>query len=416
MTRPLLMSVTARRRHHARLALAFASLAAVMAPGPARAQPEAAVQPLRTAPTEAMSIKTGVRDYGPATLVGGTLYVGNPTGGGALFAMDPVRGRLKWTYVVPGRSSSVSTPPVVVGDRVIAPFGAANPGAVVAVSTASGKELWRSIDPSAHSAVVAEGERVFVVSKNCTLYALAAATGKELWKTPLRFVPGGACTTSPVVRDGRVYAVIMARAPEGTPGWPDARYLAAFDAATGQERWRHRPLHPEYRQGAAPRHPVVTERAVYFAGENALYALDRATGQPLFAPVFLERIVDGRKRPVDLDGLIDAGATVVGGTEVSLVAFDKTSGRIAWEIPGRFQLDRLALAVAGPVLYFQGGLDGANGATKATGTLHALDMTSGTRLWSYTRPATAPSWSFHFLLPIDGALWADTHSAMIKLQ
>ena len=76
----------------------------------------------------------------------------------------------------------------------------------------------------------------------------------------------------------------------------------------------------------------------------------------------------------------------------------------------------LALAVAGPVLYFQGGLDGANGASKATGTLHALDMASGTRLWSYTRPATTPSWSFHFLLPVDGALWADTHSAMIRLQ
>lgn len=395
------------------LRLSLAALAT--APLVTLAQP-AAVQPLRSAPTEKLTIKTGVRDYGPATLAGGTLYVGNPTGGGALFAMDPVRGRLKWTYVVPGKSSSVSTPPVVVGDKVIAPYGAANPGAVVAVSAATGKELWRSIDPSAHSAVVAEGERLFVVGKDCTLHALAAATGKELWKTPLRFVAGGACTTSPVVRDGSVYAVIMARAPEGTAGWPDARYLAAFDAATGKERWRHRPLHPEYRQGAAPRRPVVTDSAVYFAGENALYALDRATGQPLFAPVFLERMVDNRKRRVDLDGLIDAGATVVGGTEVSLIAFDKATGQIAWELPGRFQIDRLALAVAGPVLYFQGGLDGAPHATKATGTLHAIDMASGTRLWSYTRPASAPSWSFGHLLPVDGALWTDSHSVVIKLQ
>jgi len=372
-----------------------------------------AVQPLRTAPVETLTVKPGVRDLGPAVLAGGTLYLGAQTGQAGLFAIDAATGKLRWTFRPATINGSVSTRPAIFGTLVIAPYGSANTGAVIAVSAATGKEVWRAVDPSAHSAVVAEGERVFVVSKDCTLYGLAAATGQEQWKTPLRFVPDGACATSPVIRDGTVYAQILARAPEGTAGWPDARYIAAFDSATGQERWRHRPLHPANRQGAEPRTPVVTDSAVYFAGENALYALDRATGQPLFAPVFLRRVINGRERMATLDGLIDGGSTLVGATEVSLIAFDKDSGRIVWELPGRFRPARISLAVALPVLYFQGGLDGA---PDFPGTLHALDMTTGTRLWSFTRRTKDPDWSFGAVLPVDGGLWVDAYAALLKLQ
>lgn len=370
------------------------------------------MQPLRTAPVEQLTVRRGVRDLGPAALVSNTLYLGGPTGQAGLFAVDATTGKLRWTFRSPTINGSVSTRPVAVGPLVIAPYGAANPGAVIALSAATGKEVWRAVDPSPYSAVVAEGERVFVVSKDCTLGALAAATGRELWKTPVRFVPGSSCDSSPVVRDGTVYAQIMARAPEGTAGWPDARYVAAFDAATGQERWRHRPLHPAYRQGAEPGHPVVTDSAVYFAGDNALYALDRATGQPLFAPVFLRRTIDGRDRAAKLHGLMDAGSSLVGATEVSLLAFDKASGRVVWELPGRFNPTRLSLAVAGSVLYFQGGLDGA---AASPGTLHALDMGTGARLWWHTRRSKDPDWSFGSVLPVDGALWVDAYAALLKL-
>ena len=390
-----------------------AALGALAGLAQAQSASGSSVQPLRTVPIEKVTIKTGVRDHGPATLAGTTLYVGNPTGGGALFAIDTVRNRVAWTFGAHRGANSVSTPPVVVADLVIAPFGGPLPGAVIALSRATGKEVWRSIDPSAHSAVVAEGNRLFVVSKECTLHALDVGTGRELWKTPLRFVPGGPCTTSPVVRDGSVYAQIMARAPEGTPGWPDARYLAAFDAATGVERWRHRPLHPEYRQGAAPGAPVVTERAVYFPGDNALYALDRATGQPLFAPVFLRRQVDGRERAVPLGRLFDAGPVLVGATSVSLIAFDKNTGRIEFEISGKFDNETMSFGVAGSVLYFQGGLDGA---PAFPGTLHALDMTTGTRLWSFKRAGKDPEWKFGYVVPVDGALWVDAYAAVLKLQ
>ncbi len=397
-----------------RAALLSPAVACTLIAHTALAQPDPRpVQPLLAQPVEVLTVRPGVRDLGPAALSNGTLYVGGPTGNGGLFAIDAATGKLKWTFRPANRNGSVSQRPAVEGPLVIAAYGAANPGAVIAVTAASGREAWRALDPSPTTAVVVEGGRAFVVTKDCTLHALTAATGQVQWKTPLRFVPGGACTTSPVVRDGLVFAQVMARAPEGTAGWPDARYMAAFDAATGQERWRHRPLHPEYRQGAAPRHPVVKERAVFFAGENALYALDRRTGQPLFAPVFLRRMVDGRERMVALDGLADAGDTVVGATEVSLIGFDARSGRIAWELPGSFRIEHLALAVAGPVLYFQGGLDGA---PAFPGTLHALDMRTGTRLWSFNRRGKDPDWRFGHVLPVDGGLWVDGHAALLKLQ
>lgn len=373
----------------------------------------APVQPVRSAPVERITIKVGGRDFGPSTIAGGTLYFGGPTGAGGLFAADATTGARRWSFRATGISGAVSTRPAVVGGVVIAPFGAANPGAVIGVSASTGKELWRTLDPSAHSAVVAEGARVFVVTKACDLVALTAATGKEEWRTPLRFVPGGACTTSPVVREGTVYAEIMARAPEGTNGWPDARYVAAFDAATGAERWRHRPKHPDYRQGADPHQPVITDRAVYFAGENALYALDRSTGEPLFAPVFLRRMVDRFERPVPLDGLMDAGTALVGATPVSLVMFDKRTGKLLWELPGKFDPEDLHAAVAGDVLYFQGGLDGA---PVFPGTLHAFDLTTRTKLWSFTRTTSDPAWKFGPLLPVDGAIWVDAYGAVIRLQ
>ena len=378
---------------------------------PAQADPKP-VQPLRTLPVEQLTVRPGVRDLGPAVLVGGTLYLGGPSGKAGMFAIDAATGKLRWTFRSPTTSGSVSTRPVVVGPLVIAPYGAALPGAVIALSAATGKEVWRALDPSEYSAVVAEGNRIFVVSKDCVLFALAAANGQEQWKTPLRSVPGGACDSSPVVRDGAVYAKVRARAPEGTAGWPDASYIAAFDAATGQERWRHRPLHPQYREGVAPGHPVVTESAVFFAGDNALYALDRATGLPLLAPVFLRRTIDGRDRTAKLSGLMDAGNLLVGATAVSLLAFDKATGRVVWELPGLFNPTSLSLAVAGSVLYFQGGLDGA---AYNPGTLHALDMSTGTRLWSFTRHSTNPAWMFGSVLPVDGGLWVDAHAALLKL-
>ena len=124
-------------RRHA--GLAVASLALWTTLGFAQPDPTS-TQPLRTAPTEKFTVNAGVRDWGPATITGQTILAGGPSGRAGLFAVDMQSGKLKWIFRPANINGSVSTPPAVAGNLVIAPFGSFNPGAVVAVSLATGKE------------------------------------------------------------------------------------------------------------------------------------------------------------------------------------------------------------------------------------------------------------------------------------
>ncbi len=55
------------------------------------AQP-ATVSPVRTVPTEKLTVKPGFRDWGPVTIVGTTILGGNQTNRGGLYAIDAVSG------------------------------------------------------------------------------------------------------------------------------------------------------------------------------------------------------------------------------------------------------------------------------------------------------------------------------------
>ena len=172
----------------------------------ALAQPDpSSIRPLRTAPTEKLTVNPGFRDWGPTTVVGTTILAGNPTNKGGLFAVDTVSGKVKWTFrpVFKSGTASLSTAPAVSGDLVFASFDAAYPGAVVAVSLATGKEVWRGQNPAVGPAVVVNAGLAYVVGKDSNLHALDAATGREKWK--VAFARSGSCDPAPIVRDGTVY-------------------------------------------------------------------------------------------------------------------------------------------------------------------------------------------------------------------
>ena len=84
------------------------------------AQVERPIQPLRTMPSEKLTVNAGIRDWGPATVTGTTILAGNPTNRGGLFAIDMASGKVKWTYrpAFANGTASVSTPPAVFGDMV----------------------------------------------------------------------------------------------------------------------------------------------------------------------------------------------------------------------------------------------------------------------------------------------------------
>ena len=98
-----------------------------------------------------------------------------------------------------------------------------------------------------------------------------------------------------------------------------------------------------------------------------------------------------------------------------LIAFEKASGRTAWEFPGEYSETSPSLAVAGNVLYFQGS-PGIKPAVKSTGTLHALDLETRSILWSFSRPTAEANWAFGDVNPVNGGLWVNSYQVLVKLQ
>ena len=371
------------------------------------------VRAVRQTPTETFAVSNGNRDWGPASIAGNLIVAGGPSGKAGLHAVDMRTGKLKWTYRPADISRSVSTPPAIVRDLAIAPFGSSNPGAVIAVSLSTGKAVWRGPDPSSNATVVALGDMVYLHTKDATFLALDAATGKEVWRRA--FARQGFCDSRPVVAVGVVYVSGRVEAVAGDASVLEGVDLRALDARTGQEQWRYRVPAGSHARGVCLTAPVLAGTTLYGLAEAHLYAIDRATGRDKWKAVETRTMVDGRLRPVEVVGLIDAGAVLVGVSRTALIAFDKSSGQIAWEIPGEYNLSSPSLAVAGNVLYFQGSPQ-SRPAPEARGTLYALDLDTRAVLWSFTRPTEEKNWSFGSVTPVNDGLWVDSYKALVKLQ
>ncbi len=404
--------MASNRRWFAGSAIMGAVLWAV--PGLAQSDPTR-IQPIRNRPVETLTVNPGFRDWSPAAVAGTTILAGNQTGRGGLFAIDMLSGKVKWAYrpAFSRGTASVSTPPAVAGQLVITPFAAAYPGAVVAVSLTTGREVWRGPDPVQNAAVAVHEDLAYVLGKNGYFYAMDVATGRERWK--VAFATNRAtCASQPIVRDDVIYLTGSADATPGDPVKPAGYYLFALDARTGRERWRHRAEAPYAHSGVCLNQPVITADTVFASGEARLYAVVRATGRDRWPAIEVRRPVEGQSRPIEVHGLVDAGSVLIGMTSGFLIAFEKSSGSTAWEIAGQYR-NSPAMAIAGNVLYFQGS-PGAKPGASPEATLHALDLDSRRVLWSFSRPTAEPNWPFGCLTPVDGGLWVSSYQALLKLQ
>lgn len=371
------------------------------------------VRPVRQTPTERFAVSNGNRDWGPASIAGNLIVAGGPSGKAGLHAVDMLTGKLKWSYRPADIGGSVYTPPAIVRDLAIAPFGAAMPGAVIAVSLSTGKAVWRGPDPSTNATVVALGDMVYVHTKDATFAALDAATGKEVWRRA--FARQGFCESRPVVAAGVVYVSGRVEAVAGDASVLEGVDLRALEARTGQEKWRYRVPAESHGRGVCLTKPVLAGTTLYGLAEAHLYAIDLETGRAKWKAVETRTMVDGRLRPVEVVGLIDAGPVLVGVSQTALIGFDKSSGHTAWEIPGEYSLWSPTLAVAGNVLYFKGRPQ-SRPASEAGGTLYALDLDSRAVLWSFSRPTEEKNWPFGFVTPVNDGLWVDSYKALVKLQ
>lgn len=371
-----------------------------------------AIRPVRSTPSEKFTVDNGNRDWGPATIAGNLIVAGGPSGRGGLHAVDMTTGKIRWTYRPADLNGSVSTPPAIVRDLAIAAFGAANKGAVIAVSLTTGKAVWRGPDPAASATVVASDDMAYVQDKEGNFVVLDALTGKEVWRRT--FSRKRFCTSVPVVLDGVVYVSGGVDAEPEQGSKTEGFELFAFDAKTGQERWRHRAEAEYGAVGVCLRRLVIAANTIYLAEDRRLYAFDRATGRERWKPMETRAMTTSGRRSAEIAGMVDAGAVLIGMSETSLIAYDKSTGAMAWELPGSFSLTQPSTAVAGNVLYFQGSVQSKPAAT-SRGTLYALDIDTRAILWSFTRVTAEANWSFGTVTPVHDGLWVDSYKALLKL-
>jgi outer membrane protein assembly factor BamB len=158
----------------------------------------------------------------------------------------------------------------VEGDRVV--FGSYD-GHVYALEAASGKLVWkRDTQGAVVSTPALVGDRVVVGNRSYDLLGLDARTGEPAWT---RYIWFSWVESSAAVRDGVAYV-----------GSSDAAAVYAFDARTGERRWKTDVY------GWAWGQPAVTDARVYagtasqkdyLAGHRGLVvAMDRATGRPVW--------------------------------------------------------------------------------------------------------------------------------------
>jgi outer membrane protein assembly factor BamB len=144
----------------------------------------------------------------------GMLYAA--TLGGAVLAMDAIRGTRRWETKVPGAVYGGVT---LSGPWLLVPAG----DALLVLDRADGRVLKTlALGGQSDTAPAAWGGGAFVAGDTQEVRAFDLATGQEVWATGTN----GSFNAAPLVRDGAVYAATMA----GT--------VYALDSATGQVRWQ----------------------------------------------------------------------------------------------------------------------------------------------------------------------------------
>ena len=146
-----------------------------------------------------------------------------------------------WAFPLLGGTILECTPLVV--DGVMYVTGGGNPATVLALDARTGRPIWRWARPQKvvnpyqinpyNRGVAILGNRLFVGTLDAALIALDARTGQQLWEVQVAdTMEGHNITSAPLVLRDLVITGI-AGGEYATRG-----FIEAYDAATGQRRWR----------------------------------------------------------------------------------------------------------------------------------------------------------------------------------
>ena len=299
---------------------------------------------------------------------GGLIFVANDAG--TLHALD-AQGAERWKFAT---GKPVKARPTVIGDSV---YLASDSGFLYKLDKRNGAERWRArIDrgspariPASKegsrwdrygSSVVADSKRVYVGSRDQTLYALDVATGEEQWHMQTQDM----ITATPVLYRDQVLVA-------------DFKGLVqAIGTNDGKKHWTYDAKLPVAGD-------LVVDADRVFVGSRTydLIALDAANGKELWKHYYWFSWIESP--PVVRDGVVYTGSS----DGVGVFAIDARNGKRRWkaDVPG-WAWPRTAvgekLVVAATV-----GLGAYPGAR--AGSLVGIDRASGAIRWLYLEPPSA---------------------------
>jgi eukaryotic-like serine/threonine-protein kinase len=285
------------------------------------------------------------------TVVGNAVIVGSCAG--SLYALDRASGTPIWLYdtKADGSPAQFHGEPLVLGDRVVIPTDSDPKGHLYSFDVASGDLIWKiPFDQGVATTPLFIDGRLIVVSAQGEVVAVDPKDGKIVWHAvpagtlkPLPFIPSPAFASKRVFLADNTDRVFALDAATGATLWQKtlaARTSTAlvvvgntliFGTADGYMNWisidsgdvKKRTRLNEGRPYGTP----ILASPLFFvlaAGENGyLLALDAATGA-------LRWKQKTPKEWTTYRPLVSGSTVIVGSTEKSLCAFDRTSGEVRW--------------------------------------------------------------------------------------
>jgi outer membrane protein assembly factor BamB len=301
--------------------------------------------------------------------IGGDTRYGSPVGvaNGRLFAEGAHRlhvlrldtGQELWSVALPGTFLS----PALAGDRLFVRAEMANRGHVLALDAASGRGLWKFELPQVGSSQGKVGGHVtsplvmagqVVIGSGRSLYALDAETGEQRWAFQLE----SALSTAAAAATDTAYVA-------------DLEHLYAVDLETGTERWRF-----DLDSMSLFFAPVVSGDRVIAAGHDTVYALDRSTGDLLWATAVPRGDLDPQES-ANIVPSAAAGERVYVKSINRLHALDRNTGAEIWAYTGG---DFVSLPALTPTHLYA--------VTRSGGSAHlvAVRLLDGQETWATRNP------------------------------
>src|SRR5438874_4166771 len=210
--------------------------------------------------------------------------------------------------------------PVLVGNRIYMFARQGENEVLDAIDTDTGKTIWQSsyaapftMNPAAvrhekgpKSTPAFAGGKLFTLGMSCIVTAFDAATGKQLWQKPPSPVgPLYGTAMSPLVDRGLVIVHV---------GGHDRGALTAFDATTGDVKWRWTGDGPAYGSPIAA-DLAGTRQVIVFTQEN-LVGVAAATGELLWKRPFTTRSTQNTITPI-----LHGDTIIVSGLDKPVAAF-----------------------------------------------------------------------------------------------